>query len=627
MDLFECSVCLNDMLERSPRILPCLHSFCTECLQQLINNNKINCPTCREITELKSNDVNELKVNFNLRQMKEQMEGQKEKEQKKPPPGTKSKSLCQICHQSEALFKCKDCPHLLCEPCKVRHSEIEDFKSHSVFDLCLIHDEGITHLCKECIKPLCTRCMLLDHTEHKKHFVKYEKGIEELQDDARATQDIIKKGIETAYKNHQKIQLDFQRVIEMEAVCQDQKKYLRERIREREETFKLEVVELETRHNEEKMHLEEKIQEADEILRETGNKKKTYTNLTELSYKERNECSVAVASLNALMTSKSGFCDKYKKIKQKADRCLADIKKVEDVEFTMPHIVMTYSSPGEFGKPTPSVNKLMKLKVKQTLLTINKSEEINGQWSIAFIEDDVLLTTDNKPYHVIRLNMKGRVVNWYYPQDTDKPVNSVFVYDNDLYMLQQNTITVIPHHHQQNIVYNLDIDYMFGILVKDKSTIFISQCETPGNIYKYDTVHDTTEVVAEGLKHPVYMSMMYTLNGYKYIISENKGQCIKVYNSSWELLHSFGGQGTCGGQFGQNSPMATTVTDMGTILVADLENHRISHFTIDGQFLSHVAAEDDGIKFPIGLCYKHPYLWVTAGDENLRCLEITKHHR
>ena len=71
------------------------------------------------------------------------MEGQKEKEQKKPPPGTKTKSLCQICHQTEALFKCKDCPHLLCEPCKKNHGDIEDFKSHSVFDLCQIHDEGI----------------------------------------------------------------------------------------------------------------------------------------------------------------------------------------------------------------------------------------------------------------------------------------------------------------------------------------------------------------------------------------------------------------------------------------------------------------------------------------------------
>ena len=119
------------------------------------------------------------------------------------------------------------------------------------------------------------------------------------------------------------------------------------------------------------------------------------------------------------------------------------------------------------------------------------------------------------------------------------------------------------------------------------------------------------------------MSMMYTKEGYKYIISEEAAHCIKVYNSSWEPLHSFGTKGTGDGQF--HSPMATAMTDMGTILVADQGNDRISHFTIDGQFLSHVATEDDGIVAPIGLCYKHPYLWVTrSAARNVKCLEITK---
>ena len=625
MDLFECSVCFNDMLDRSPRSLLCLHSFCTECLQQLINNNKINCPTCREVTELKSNDVKELKVNFNLHQMKEQMEGQKGKEQKKQLPGTKTKSLCQICHQTEALFKCKDCPHLLCGQCKNRHGNIEDFKTHSVFDLCQTHDEGITHLCKQCILPLCTKCLLLDHTEHTSHFVKYDKGIEELQNNARVIQDKIKAGTEAADKIHEDVKSRFKEMTEIENACQAQKNHLRDKLREEDEILKQKVAEVEAACKDRKNLLEQKVKETEEIVREIENKKKQSTELTEFYKKERNECTMAVASLNSLLTSNAGFCDRYKKITQKADQCLADMKKVVDEAFTMPAIVMTYSLPGESVNVTPSVNKLMNLKVKQTLLTIDESDEINGTYGIAFIGDDVLLTTDNKPYHVIRLDMKGRVVNWYYPQDTDKQVYNVFVHDNDIYMLQLNTITVIPHYHEPNIVYNLDIDYMFGILVKDKSTIFISQCETPGNIYKYDTLHETTEGVVKGLKRPSYMSLMYTKEGCKYIISEVEGHCIKVYNSSWELLHSFGTEGNGDSQFGQYSPVTTTMTDIGTILVADQSNHRISHFTIEGQFLSHVATEDDGIEHPVGLCYKHPYLWVTrAFAENIKCLEITK---
>ena len=465
--------------------------------------------------------------------------------------------------------------------------------------------------------------MLLDHTEHKIHFVKYEKGIEELQNDIKVKHKNMKKDIKAAQTVYEDIKEKYQRMTDIKAKCHDQKRKLKGEIQVEDEVLKKKVAELEEACKVRKQHLEGRIREADQIVKEIDIKEKTYKNLTELYIKEHNQCTGAAASLNSLITSKSGFCNRYKKITEKADQCLADIKKVADEEFTMPPIVMTYSSPGESGKPAPSVHMLMNLKVKQTLLTIDKSEEINGKWGIAFIEDDVLLTTDNKPYHVIRLDMKGRVVNWYYPQDTDKQVQSVCVYNNDIYLLQSDTITVIPHYHEENIIYHLDIEFMCGILVKDKSTIFISQVKNPGNIYKYDTVHDTTEVVAKGLKIPGYMNMMYTKEGCKYIISEEAGHCIKVYNSSWRLLHSFGGIGTCDGQF--DTPMDTTVTDMGTILVADQGNHRISHFTIDGQFLSHVTTKDgkDGIVAPIGLCYKHPYLWVTAGD-NVICLEITK---
>ena len=622
MDLFECSVCLNDMLERSPRILPCLHSFCTECLQQIINNNKVNCPTCREVTELKTNDVKELKVNFNLHQMKEQMEGQKEKEQKKSASGTKTKFLCQICHQTEALFKCKDCPDLLCEPCKKKHGDVEDFKSHSMFDLCQVHDEGITHLCKECIKPLCKRCMLLDHTEHKNHFVKYEKGVTELQNDAKIKQENIMKEIRAADKNYEEIRVNYQRVAAIKTACYDQKKCLNDRMKAEDEVLRHKIAELEAASKKRKDHLKERILEADTILKETDMKEKMYKKLKELYDKERNECTMAVASLKSLITSKSGFCDRYNKITEKADQCLVDMKKVVESEYTLPPLLKDYS-PGESVQLAPAVNKLMNLKVNKTLLTIEKSDQINGKWDIAFIGNDLLLPTVNKPYHVIRLDMKGRVVARYYPQDINKQVNTVFVYENEIYMTQSNAIAVT--NHKQNIIYKLDIEFIWGILVKDKSTIFISQVKNPGNIYKYDTTHGRTAVVVEGLKCPSYMSSVYTKDGYQYMISEEDGHCITVYNSSWELLYSFGNEGTGDGQFKGYSPMATTVSDMGTILVADLGNDRISHFTIDGQFLSNVATKKDGIVAPIGLCYKHPYLYVTRSEaRNVKCLEITK---
>ena len=166
-DIFECSVCLNYMLNRKPRSLLCLHTFCEDCLNQLIDNNKIRCPICREITELKGNDVKELKVNFHLLKMKDI--GHKPQSNTKANPKCKkndSKSMCQICETKPPVYKCKDCPSLICESCKSGHNDM--FEGHAVFNMCQIHREGVTHLCKKCIFPLCMKCGVLDHKEHKR---------------------------------------------------------------------------------------------------------------------------------------------------------------------------------------------------------------------------------------------------------------------------------------------------------------------------------------------------------------------------------------------------------------------------------------------------------------------------
>ena len=49
-------VCFNDFEENGdnvPRILPCSHTLCHTCLSQMIRQNKIECPECREKHEVK----------------------------------------------------------------------------------------------------------------------------------------------------------------------------------------------------------------------------------------------------------------------------------------------------------------------------------------------------------------------------------------------------------------------------------------------------------------------------------------------------------------------------------------------------------------------------------------------
>ena len=71
LDFYICDVCLENMTERNPKVLSCLHNFCTECLIKVMKEGTIECPTCRSKTIVPNGDVTELQVNFMLLKVKE----------------------------------------------------------------------------------------------------------------------------------------------------------------------------------------------------------------------------------------------------------------------------------------------------------------------------------------------------------------------------------------------------------------------------------------------------------------------------------------------------------------------------------------------------------------------------
>ena len=171
MDLFECAVCLRCMLDHVPRFLHCHHTFCEECIAQLKQDRKIACPTCRETTNMKSDDVKELSANFMLSKVKEAI---------KNIPKARAVSKCEVCRAKKATFLCATCLLPLCLPCKASHAA-SGLESHDVLQLCEKHQEGISHICMKCITPLCMTCMLQGHQEHKTDFAKYSEGVTKMQ--------------------------------------------------------------------------------------------------------------------------------------------------------------------------------------------------------------------------------------------------------------------------------------------------------------------------------------------------------------------------------------------------------------------------------------------------------------
>lgn len=56
-DLLECSVCL-EQLDSNSKVLPCQHTFCKRCLEEIVNSHKeLRCPECRVLVETNIDDL------------------------------------------------------------------------------------------------------------------------------------------------------------------------------------------------------------------------------------------------------------------------------------------------------------------------------------------------------------------------------------------------------------------------------------------------------------------------------------------------------------------------------------------------------------------------------------------
>ncbi|VEN50162.1 unnamed protein product [Callosobruchus maculatus] len=56
-DLLECSVCL-ERLDTSSKVLPCQHTFCKKCLEEIVEKHKeLRCPECRVLVQAKVEDL------------------------------------------------------------------------------------------------------------------------------------------------------------------------------------------------------------------------------------------------------------------------------------------------------------------------------------------------------------------------------------------------------------------------------------------------------------------------------------------------------------------------------------------------------------------------------------------
>ncbi|XP_033100487.1 tripartite motif-containing protein 2-like [Anneissia japonica] len=121
-DYLNCQICMEDCVD--PKLLQCLHFFCAECLEKWKRNKRIECPTCREVTQLRNGKISSLKSMFFVTSMIESI---------KSKLGGGGDSVASGRKKKYTDVRCED------------------------------HGERLNFYCKKCKKPVCRDCVTLDH--------------------------------------------------------------------------------------------------------------------------------------------------------------------------------------------------------------------------------------------------------------------------------------------------------------------------------------------------------------------------------------------------------------------------------------------------------------------------------
>lgn len=198
-----CRYC-NGVYE-NPLLLPCLHSFCTKCVQDFKSNTKgkIVCPVCSTAVE---NENEPLYPSLLAQKRVTELQRQQFASRREPCGGCESRPV-------SAKFKCTECEEFLCDECIQAHKRVKFTKDHEILSLeeiaerekklvketsevqCHLHvNEVLEKFCVTCDVTVCKECQNGIHSENHQHSSMadiFDSSKSQMEESLRQTRDKI----------------------------------------------------------------------------------------------------------------------------------------------------------------------------------------------------------------------------------------------------------------------------------------------------------------------------------------------------------------------------------------------------------------------------------------------------
>src|SRR6218665_3157403 len=126
-DVTECCICTD--VYTNPKILPCIHTFCLQCLEKYGTEKKTGDQICRSEFSIPDGGLSNLTNNFFIDKMVEI---------RTLSEASTIEALCGTCPDEDrmkAKMFCFQCEQNLCERCCVAHSKVKLCKNHQVVEI------------------------------------------------------------------------------------------------------------------------------------------------------------------------------------------------------------------------------------------------------------------------------------------------------------------------------------------------------------------------------------------------------------------------------------------------------------------------------------------------------------
>ncbi|XP_035671515.1 tripartite motif-containing protein 2-like [Branchiostoma floridae] len=547
-----CSICLE--LFTRPKVLPCQHTFCQGCLQDLAGRGgPFQCPNCRQQVELPPQEVAGLPDSHIIANLCEMLQTQARlSEETREQP--QQENRCSFHPSEEVKLYCEQCHVPVCVDC------VEEG-----------HDGHPTTGLKRALQR--RKALVAEGRNILEKYISFIIGLRDeegdLDDQKQQTDSKIEKAYQQACNQiHQRLTEEKERLLSLVETKYKQNKGAVQNYRD---GVLSDVAELSYACDaaEEAMFPERQ-------LRDETNLAEVVQRYQDVTIPYLGQCKPAVFHPRAL-----------------------DVKELL----------------GRVEVPSAAAGKQTQTVTYERLLTFGKPGTGSGQLSrphaVAVSTEGEIFVANIMSVHIQVFTMQGGFICQIptalsermgprEPDSIDPIAMTMNDEGKDLVVMGVKELTtgyVVVYTKQGFLVgmpFSLKHTGWRGVAMHGKNRILISQTtgndmqNIHGEVQVFDTSgkHVGTVGRSQGMKDPHYITVSGEGN---ILVSDKYNHCVFVYNEDGKFLFKFGGMGSGGGQL--KEPGGICTDRAGNIIVADSGNKRVELFDKTGRFLKHITTD------------------------------------